>query len=339
MSILDAINPYAFAMRVRRSAFRNGLFRSEHPGIPVISIGNLSIGGTGKTPLTIAIAHHLEAKGKRVAVVSRGYRRNSTGFVLVQEGSQILADVAKSGDEAQLMAEKLPHAIIIVDEDRSHGARQAKLLGADVILLDDGYQHLRLRRDLNILVVEGSKRLGNVLPFGRFREDHSAASAADVVISMNPESQSPNIQRDIRSSLRPETLIVTARTSAMSLVPIGMSQPKGLADLKGVRVMAVSSIASPERFYRSLREYGAVVIPHALRDHAAYDRHVMDRIARHAKSAKAEMIVTTEKDGVKSAVFFGRDWQGLQAYMLPITVEFIDGQAQFYQRIDTSANV
>src|ERR1051325_2696603 len=116
-SIFDYLNPYAYVMRLRRHMYERGTFKSYHPGIPVISIGNLAVGGTGKSPMVLKVAKYIGERGKRVAIVSRGYGRKSKGFVLVRDGSQILAKVQQSGDEAQMLAQELTGAIVIVDED------------------------------------------------------------------------------------------------------------------------------------------------------------------------------------------------------------------------------
>jgi tetraacyldisaccharide 4'-kinase len=332
---LDLLNPYAWAMRVRRAAYDRGVLNSGHPGVPVISIGNLTMGGSGKTPLVIDIARRLIERGKRVAIVSRGYRRTTEGFVLVQEGSHVLADVRKSGDEAQLIAIKLPQAIVIVDEDRLHGARQAKNLGAEVIVLDDGYQHMRLRRDVNVLVVDSSRHPGEVFPFGLLREPLSAASDADAIIYTNADRADGSIENALQPYLRPEITRAHSRTRIGELLPFGDAPRLGPGALSGVRVLAVSSIANPVRFYQLLREYGAEVVPHALRDHAAYSDRVIERVRRHAAASASRCIVTTEKDGVKSAAFFSQNWQGPPAYMLRIDVEFMDGRDAFYALIDS----
>src|SRR5580698_9127695 len=123
MALIDYFNPYAYAMCVRRKLYELGWVKSYHPGIPVISVGNLTMGGTGKSPLVLLIADYIEKKhGKRVAIISRGYKRRSKGFVLIRNGGQILVTVEESGDEAQMFAEAAPNAIVIVDEDRVHGA-------------------------------------------------------------------------------------------------------------------------------------------------------------------------------------------------------------------------
>src|SRR5436190_340607 len=249
-SIFDYLNPYAYAMRIRRRMYERGTRQSSHPGIPVVSVGNLAVGGTGKSPMVLKVAKHLIASGKNVAIVSRGYGREQKGFMLVRDGSQILAKVEATGDEAQMLAEDLAGAIVIVDEDRAHGAKEAKRLGAQIILLDDGFQHLRLQRDLNILLIDAERPLSTVLPFGRFREPFSAARAADAIVFTNAGNKLR--VRDHWERLKPyckESVVVAAAVATpRRLEQIATQAVHSLETLRGERVMAVSSIAAPKRF-------------------------------------------------------------------------------------------
>jgi tetraacyldisaccharide 4'-kinase len=310
--------------------YEHGILKSLHPGIPVISIGNLTLGGTGKSPTTIKIANFIHGKGKRVAVVSRGYRRKSKGFVLVRDGNEILATVEDSGDEAQMLAEALPFAIIIVDEDRVHGAHQAKNLGADVVLLDDGYQHLRIQRDLNILLVDASINKGNVIPFGRLREPINASRATDIILVV--EESDDKIWRDLDRFLRPNTLKAKLRASPVALEAIGNAPPLDLSDLSGRCIIAVSSIANPHRFYDMLRALGSDVIERDLGDHAEYTAAIVTTILRDSDAANADFIVTTAKDGVKSRQYF--EHSNEKIYILKHDLEFLSGERSFYQAID-----
>jgi tetraacyldisaccharide 4'-kinase len=140
MKLVNALNPYAVAMAVRRRLYESGQLNAHKLGIPVISIGNLTMGGTGKTPTAMLLTRYIsEQHRKKVAIVLRGYKRESSGYQLVSEGNGPLLDVRQSGDEAYLLAEELLGSIVVVDENRVRGAEAAKKLGAEVILLDDGF--------------------------------------------------------------------------------------------------------------------------------------------------------------------------------------------------------
>ena len=330
MSAIDYLNPYAYAMRLRRILYERGILKSHHPGIPVISIGNLTLGGTGKSPLVVKIAEYLRNKhGKRVAVLSRGYRRRSKGYMLVRDGDEILAKVEDSGDEAQMLAELLPYAIVIVDEDRVHGARQAKNIGADVILLDDGYQHLRIERDLNVLLVDASRKSGNVIPFGRLREPPSAACAADMVILTNSTGEKDN-NRCIKTNAVRASLYAVP----VSLEAIGNAESRSLNDLRGKRVFALSSIASPRRFQGMIRALGSEIIARDLGDHAEYNEALVKNLLREVENAHTDLIVTTAKDAVKSRRFFERIAVPIPVYILRQDLEFLLGERSFYEAID-----
>ncbi len=323
MPFVDYLNPYAYAMRLRRWLYARGWLPSYHPGIPVISVGNLTLGGTGKSPLVLLITDYLEQKhGKRVAIISRGYKRHSKCFVLVRDGKEILAPVEASGDEAQMFAEEAPNAIVIVDEDRARGAREAKALGAEVIVLDDGFQHLRLRRDLNILLMSG--RPSSVIPFGRAREPESAARAADFVIFSEGLGS-------VDEDGLPSAVICGLPSHLSSLEVLVVP----LANLKGKRMLALSSIASPKRFHDMLRNLGAEVIPRDLGDHTEYSEATVQSILNEAEKRNVEMIVTTTKDIVKSRKYFERAASSIPVLILHHKLEFLRGEAGFYSVIDS----
>ncbi len=319
MQILDYINPYAYIMRVRRVMYERGWLKSYHPGIPVISVGNLTMGGTGKSPMVMLIAKYLEEKhGKNVAIISRGYKRHTNGFLLVSNAQEILASVENSGDEAQMFAQLLPNAIVIVDEDRVRGANKAKELGADVIVLDDGFQHLRLKRNLNILLSDGT--FSPVIPFGRSREPASAARAADIVIACGGKNATDSTNAVVRNM--PSTLM------SLAVVEVPLTQ------LQGKRILALSSIANPERFTNMLRELGATVIEKNLGDHAEYSLELVEKILTEAKTSGVEMIVTTMKDAVKSRKYFEQAKPAIPVLILLHSLEFLRGKDGFYEAID-----
>ncbi|HEY3875068.1 MAG TPA: tetraacyldisaccharide 4'-kinase, partial [Candidatus Kapabacteria bacterium] len=287
---IDYFNPYAYLMRARRFAYRRGWLRSQAAEVPVVSVGNLTMGGTGKSPMVLLIAEYLERKGKRVAIVSRGYKRASKGLVIVRNGGDILVPVEESGDEPQMVAALLPNAIVIVDEARVRGAQRARELGAEVIILDDGFQHLQLKRDVNILLANGE--VSAVLPFGHAREPESAMQAADLIVFTDGEE---------KNGKRNEAEIVV--TSVPSKLQSFTNAEVPLASLRDKSVLALSSIARPERFQNMLTTLGASVTPFALSDHAPYSKELAKKIMQSAEACSAELIITTMKDAAKSKRF------------------------------------
>ena len=261
---------------------------------PVISVGNLSVGGSGKTPIVAALARMLLDMGQRPAILSRGYarRRATDGVVVVSDGNRVLEPVENSGDEPQMLARALPGVPVLVCADRHLAGRLAeKRFAATVMLLDDGFQHLALGRNVDVLVMPASDLDDAVLPSGRLREPLDAASSADCV-------------------LVPGSLEDVSRVAAMfDRMPVfrvtnhfGSLQGLDASAPSGTRVVAVAGIARPERFFTTLREQGFEIV-RELRfpDHHWFSSDDLDRIRTIAKEASADFVATTEKDAVRVA--------------------------------------
>jgi tetraacyldisaccharide 4'-kinase len=275
---------YGGLLRLRRGLYRRGILKPARLTVPVVVVGNLTVGGTGKTPLVIALAERLRAEGRRPAVVSRGYGRRSKGLQVVSEGDGRRLPVADCGDEPALIADRL-NLPVVVAADRAAAARRAAALGADCVVADDGFQRLSLPRARAFVVVDGARGFGNgrCLPAGPLREPVSALADADAVV-LHGDGAVPGRQPDLR----------------MRLVPVGLRgirsrrQSRELDWLEGRRVQAVAGIGDPERFFALLRRLGARVEPHAFPDHHAYT-------AEELRFPGAGTLVTTDKDAVKLA--------------------------------------
>jgi len=259
---------------------------------PVISVGNLSVGGSGKTPIVAALARMLLDMGQRPAILSRGYaRRHATdGVVVVSDGNRVLEPVENSGDEPQMLARALPGVPVLVCADRHLAGRLAeKRFDATVMLLDDGFQHLALGRNVDVLVMPASDLDDAVLPSGRLREPLDAASSADCVLV--PGSLE-DVSRVAATFDRMPVFRVTNHFG--SLQGLDASAPSG------TRVVAVAGIARPERFFTTLREQGFEIV-RELRfpDHHWFSSDDLDRIRTIAKESSADLVVTTEKDAVR----------------------------------------
>jgi len=291
---------YGAVVALRNLFFEKRVFRSAAVSVPVISVGNITTGGTGKTPIVELIASMLMGGGKRVAVVSRGYRRRSTGFVLVSDGSAILSTADASGDEAYQLAKSLAGVAIITDEDRAHGATHAvNRLACDVVVLDDGFQHRALRRDLDIVLIDAASDPFSMpmLPAGHRREPLSGLGRADCIIvtKCTPQTDSEAIAKRIgRYTGAP---VFTSAYEPAALVDCRTETAVDASSLGTRKAVAFCGIGQPDSFRRSLEAFGVRCSSfHAYADHHRYSVQELGELARAAASEGACCVVTTEKD-------------------------------------------
>ncbi len=285
--VLKMIEPvYRAVAGLRRSAFRQGWLESGHPGCPVVVIGNLTVGGTGKTPLVAWLAERLAARGLKPAVVSRGYGgRSGASPRRVRRGD----DPAEVGDEPALIA-SLAGVPVWVCADRLAAARAAVGEGADVVIADDGLQHYRLQRDFEVVVVDGTRGFGNghCLPAGPLREDVARLREADAIVcNGGPRCPAGGVG------------MVLEGTHAVRLSD-GATRP--LESFSPAPVHAVAGIGNPERFFSLLEGRGLTVIRHPLPDHAP----VPDALLASGEGAAVMM---TSKDAVKCRRRPGHAWE------------------------------
>lgn len=300
--------PYLAAASARNFLYDRGIIVPQRSKVPVISIGNLTAGGTGKTPFTVMLAGMLMRAGRRVAVVSRGYRRErpSREPTLVSDGQDIKCKAAESGDEPFIIARKLlgsggSGAMVIVCADRRAAAEMAVSLGAEAVILDDGFQHRRLHRDLDIVLLDAEKPLDNglLLPAGRLREGPWSLRRADVVVLTR--SAGGAIPERLRDRLKPGAPIYHSRHVPLPLARIedwrSGKRADGPVGVTG-KVLLFSGIALPDSFRKSAEESGLRVGHHlSFPDHHRYSRADLERIATKGKSFDA--LVTTEKDAIR----------------------------------------
>ncbi len=325
---------YGLAMRLRRR-FHGSLFRVERAERPVISLGNLTVGGSGKTPLGLTLARLLLDQGHQPAVLSRGYGRRTPpgpGSVVVSRGGGPVVDPADSGDEPWLMAAQLPGLRVVVDSNRARAARTAvEHLDADFLLLDDGFQQLGLAADCRILLIPFRNPFGNgaVLPAGPLREPLSAHRWADILVSTGSERPAPEVVE--LAGGRP---VFAAEYHSTGWRPLAGGPTEPAEALSGRRVVAFCGLARPEGFERSLTRLGPEVRRFLrLRDHQVYDRETLDGLGLAFLASGAEFLVTTAKDAVKIPSGFPLPVMVLQMEMvLPEAGEFLETVLRFARR-------
>ncbi|KAF1684963.1 tetraacyldisaccharide 4'-kinase [Pseudoxanthomonas broegbernensis] len=314
---------YAGAVALRRRLYRSGWLRTQRVDVPVVVVGNLAAGGAGKTPLTLALVEKLLAAGWHPGVASRGYGRRDAGtprWVTAQTATE------EGGDEPVLIASRLP-VPVRVDRDRVAAARALAAAGCDIVVCDDGLQHYRLARDIEIEVVDGARRYGNgrMLPAGPLREPavrgrgcdfrvvnlgHAggageaagpeAAHAAPAAFEGDADPMAGQASRTGRTAAQPPPTVGFGewpmRLKSHSAVPLAGGRPRPVASFAGQRVHAVAGIGNPQRFFDALRALGIGVVPHAFADHRAYTAADLD-------FGNDLPVLMTEKDAVKCAAF------------------------------------
>jgi tetraacyldisaccharide 4'-kinase len=296
---------YGGALALRARLYASGRLRSAGLPAPSISVGNLTFGGTGKTPFVEFLARRFRFEGRQPAILSRGYGRRTRGVVVISTGDGPMVSPEQGGDEPVALARRLPGVLVVVGERRLDAARRAVALGADLLLLDDGFQHLAVRRDVNLLLLDARDPFGggSPPPEGRLRESVPALRRADAIVFTRVNRAAPPAEAVAEvARLHPEVPTFHARIRPAGLTDEAGSpiDPAGLAPR---RVIAVCGIAGPPSDFRaSLRELG--VEPEDLlsfRDHQRYADRQLTRIRRAADRTGASWIVTTSKDAVKLA--------------------------------------
>jgi tetraacyldisaccharide 4'-kinase len=293
---------YELGVRARAAFYESKLFETRSLNTPVISVGNLTVGGAGKTPCVAFIARFLGDEGYEVAVLSRGYKRESSGRVEVSNGREILCGPNESGDEPFLLASLCPGARVVVDHDRyAAGKWLEDRERISVFVLDDGYQHLRLARDLNLLLIDASEPLdqAKMVPFGRLREPITAMRRADAVIVTRSDQpfDRPALERAVGRFARADTPVFYAYHKMTELIGLAGGGDADPADFAPKRVAAVSGVARPDRFVADLQRLGMeIALRRDFDDHHRYTHEELSEILERAREARAQAVIMTEKD-------------------------------------------
>lgn len=344
---------YRMAVQFRHWLYDKRFIRNQALGCLVVSIGNLSCGGTGKTPVVEVFARSLSQKGRKVAILSRGYRRKKRTFreklahafnsgemelppQVVSDGSNLLMDSEHAGDEPYMLASNLPDVAVVVDKNRvKSGIHAIDEFETDVIILDDGFQYLKLKPHINIVLVDSTDPFGNghVLPRGILREPIKNIRRADYIFLTKSDGSHKNshLKRFLRRHTRRAEIIECCHKPQHLVKLFSNREEKPLSFLEGKKVAALSAIARPESFEGFLEQLGAeLVAKDHFADHHRYTQQEIIDFINTAKASGAEMVVTTEKDAVRIPHIERCD---VPIYYLRIQIDILSGKESFDQCI------
>lgn len=336
---------YRMGVALHRGAYRHGWLKTKRLGRPVISVGNLTAGGTGKTPLVAYVAEMLSKRGLKPAILTRGYKRQSRENLIVVEPAQERSpDPRAIGDEPALLARKLPQIPIVIEADRFRGGREAESrFDVDVHILDDGFQHWALARDLDIVVLDVTQDLSNaaLLPTGRLREPLRALERAHIVVLSRAELENSKGMEKTAREINPQAEVFQSATQLRHIQDISSGKTLNVEDWLGEAVLVFCGIGNPDAFFADVRRWGLTVVQEvAFGDHHVYTASEMKWLGERAVRIGATALVTTEKD----AMNFPADWKSefsVQACViqsaLPRAAAFEEAVVQRLQAAKASA--
>lgn len=339
---------YHVVVQLRNALFDHRLFKAWKSPVPVVAIGNLSAGGTGKTPLVDWIVKYYLSIGCKPAIVSRGYRRESKGVQLVSDGQNILLSSKEAGDETAMLAWNNPNAIVMVANKRKDAVtalakRFAKRLPS-VIILDDAFQHRQIQRDLNIALINTSEPFfkAKMLPEGRLREPLKNLKRADLVIlnKISDPKKADAIEKQVEKNGLP---IIKARLKTAELVCISgaFTTSEEARSMKNINAFAFAGISSPESFLESLRQEGVTIAAHRFfGDHEPYSVKKLQAIRREAE-AKGLSLITTEKDYFRILGYpeLIRIITAGPCYYLKIETDIIEGKERLQEMLRKAVGI
>ena len=346
---------YERAVQIRLGLYRRRILRPQELGCPVVSVGNLTVGGTGKTPVAEMLARELQRRGRRVAILSRGYKSVPRPFMqrlrnklfkhldlfpprIVSDGKDVLLDSRRAGDEPHMLAKNLPGVCVLVDKDRvKSGLHALRHFDSDILLLDDGLQYQRLRHGIDVVLIDRQSPFGNerLLPRGTLREPPANLSRASYIIVTK---SGPEPDEALLARLR--TLNRTAAIIECSHAPRHWEDLKtgakfSLGHLRGRHVGALSGIARPESFEEGVRQLGAVVeVSKAFADHHRFTKKEILRFLEWCDRRSLDALVTTEKDAVR---FPDIDQPQVPMLFLRVEIEILRGGSHWEELLSRLA--
>lgn len=338
---------YATAVQIRLWLYTHGILRHHTLGCQVVSVGNLTVGGTGKTPIVEIFARALQESGRKVAILSRGYKSVKPPLwerlvqkitfrdrrrepLVVSDGRRLLLDSAAAGDEAYMLAANLPKVAVLVDKNRVKAGQHAiKKLGCDTLILDDGFQYLALKHRLDIVLVDRTNPFGNrhVLPRGILREPvRNIRRAGFIFITKSDGDGAEELRRELRR-WNTSAEVSECRHHPRYLQNVYTAEREGLEYLQGRKVAALSGIAAPWGFEEELERLGAeVVYRERYADHHRYAEQEIIDVINRGMQAGAEAVITTEKDAVRIPRVARRD---IPLFFLRVEIQLLSGEEDF----------
>jgi tetraacyldisaccharide 4'-kinase len=335
--------------------YRHRILHDQPLGCLVVVVGNLTVGGTGKTPVVEKFARALQERGRKVAILSRGYKSKAPPFWkkwwfalthteeppprIVSDGERVLLDSEQAGDEPYMLARNLPGVIVLVDKNRvKAGAYAIKKFGCDTLVLDDGFQYLPLKGRLNLLLVDKTNPFGNghLLPRGILREPIKHLKRASYVFLTKSNGQRDAELEAVIQQYNPGVDVIECAHRPQYLQRFGRAGDaagarESLAWLKGRKVAAFSGIATPESFEKFLRDLGALImVRERYLDHYRYTEEDLAELAQIARREGAECLITTEKDAVR--IPESSAWP-VPLYYLRLEIDIIRGAANFDEAV------
>ncbi|MCX7847003.1 MAG: tetraacyldisaccharide 4'-kinase, partial [bacterium] len=337
---------YGVVTRLRASLYKRGILRRSWPGCLVISVGNITVGGTGKTPVVETFARALARGGRKVAIISRGYKARSPswrwrwrnwqwgrGPKVVHDGRRLLLGAREAGDEPYMLARNLENVVVIIDPDRVRGSRFAiREFGVDTIILDDGMQHLRLQRQLEIVLIDATCPFGyeHLLPRGLLRESlRGLRRATHIFITKARDIDVGPIIARVRT-YNATAEIIACYYEPVTLVNVHTGEAVPLEELQQRNVFVVTGIAEPGGFVSLVKELGATVVQvMTFPDHHRFRRTEIEEIYGSAGQLSADAIVITEKDSVRFPRRAGSTRRPCPVYYVKVAIKIKSGEEDF----------
>ena len=337
-------------VRLRLRLYQSRILHNHHLGCLVIVVGNLTVGGTGKTPVVEKLARNLHERGRKVAILSRGYKSRREPLLrkawrslthrappdpkIVSDGENVLLNSEEAGDEPHMLAKNLPGVVVVVDKDRvKAGLFAIRRFQADTLILDDGFQYFALKDHLQLLLVDKSNPFGNrrLLPRGILREPvRHLQRASHIFLTKSDGKPDPALEAAIRT-YKPDAEFIECAHRPQHLQAVGGEERIPLAELAGKRIGAFCGIATPSSFERFLVGYGATVVQKRwYLDHHRFRPGELETFFHRADDADLDMVVTTEKDAVRIPADFRPT---VPFYFLRVEIEILSGVDDFEEAV------